>query len=179
MTVPPSVHRPAGDCRSVTQIRGSSSVMKPRTKGKRSGDVTSTLYPMSVSARIFSPRAFGGDGLRWHLRAYNWDAERFEDLLFPRMVEMGSQRPAGTLPKDEDWERLVEVRLRPASRLSPGQQAVVAADYMMQGLERTVEVRTALLFLFLHRIGVDRPGALLELSNAAEVRAELTQTRRR
>jgi hypothetical protein len=130
------------------------------------------------SWRWISPRALGGDGLRWHLRAYSWDAERFEDLLFPRIVEVGGQRPAPTRPKDEDWERLVEVRLRPASRLSPGQQAVVAADYMMEGLERTVVVRAALLFLFLQRLGIDRPGALLELSNAAEVRVELAQMRK-
>lgn len=121
------------------------------------------------------PCALGSDGLRWHLRAYHVDADRFEDLLFPRMVEIAGERPAGAVPFDEDWHKWVAVELRPAGRLSPGQRAVIAADYGMTNEARRVEVRAAMLFVFLQRLGADRPGALVEVANRAEVMAELAR----
>lgn len=122
-----------------------------------------------------APCALGSDGVRWHLRAYHIAAERFEDLLFPRMVEIDGERPAGTVPIDEDWNRWLEVQLRPASRLSPGQRAVIAADYGMTDGLRRVSVRVAMLFVFLQRLGVDRPGALVEVVNRSEIAAELAR----
>ena len=62
------------------------------------------------SWRWVSPPALGSDGLRWHLRAYNHDRARFDDLLFPRILRIDSERPSGTVPPDEDWDRLVPVR---------------------------------------------------------------------
>jgi hypothetical protein len=121
------------------------------------------------------PCAMGSDGVRWHLRAYHQAAARFEDLLFPRMVEIDGERPAGAVPVDEDWNKWVAVELRPAGRLSPGQRAVVAADYAMTNEARRVEVRAAMLFVFLQRLGTERPGALVEVANRAAVNAELAR----
>lgn len=152
-------------------------VLRRILAARRSGLAFRVLYqPMDEPAanwRWISPMALGGDGLRWHLRAYNHDAGRHEDLLFPRMVEIDGERPAGTVPADADWERIIAVRLRPAARLSPGQRAVLEADYGMQGGETLIEVRAALLFLFIHRMRLDQEGGLIELVNRAEVQAEL------
>ena len=93
--------------------------------------------------------------MRWTLRAWNHTAGRHEHLVFPRMIEMGEERPAGPLPEDPDWERTVAVRLRPAERLSPGQRRVMEADYGMEDGEAVLEVRVAMLFLFLRRLGLD------------------------
>lgn len=150
---------------------------------KRAGQALRVLYqPMDEpepSWRWISPCALGSDTVRWHLRAYNHDRRWFDDLLFPRMVAIDGERPAGPVPADEDWERFVPVRLRPARRLSPGQRAVVAADYGMEGETCTVEVRAALLFVFLQRLGVDRPGALVEVADPEAVEAELQRAQRR
>jgi hypothetical protein len=129
--------------------------------------------------RWLVPVALAGDGVRWHLRTYNEALGRFEDLLFPRMVQIDGERPAGVLPEDLDWNRFVTVELRPASRLSAGQRAVIAVDYGMQDEACRVEVRSALLFVFLQRIGVNGPGALLELANRDAVEAELEGITRR
>ncbi len=149
---------------------------------RRAGTVLRVLYqPMDLpdpSWRWISPCALASDGLRWHLRAYNHDAARFEDLLFPRFIQVDGNRPTGTVPPDESWERRIAVHLRPASRLSPSQRAVVAADYGMVDEAITVNVRFALLFLFLQRLGVDRPGALLEVANRVELDDELARHNR-
>jgi hypothetical protein len=122
-----------------------------------------------------SPRAIASDGLRWHIRAYNHDSARHEDLLFPRIIAIEAGRAAKALPQDADWERLVDVRLKPASRLSPSQKQVIARDYGMAKGETTVAVRAALLFLFLRRLGIDRKDGrgLIEVANRAQVDKEL------
>jgi hypothetical protein len=145
--------------------------------GQRAGFALRILYqPMDKPEpdwRWVSPVAFGGDGLRWHLRAYNHDAARYEDLLFPRMIGIEGERPAGLRPPDADWNRLITVRLRAAARLSPGQRRVVEADYGMRDSEVRIEVRAALLFLFLRRMRLDQEDGWIELVNRAEVNAEL------
>jgi predicted DNA-binding transcriptional regulator YafY len=127
------------------------------------------------NGRWISPVAFGSDGIRWHLRGYNHDAGRHEDMLFPRMVELDGERPAGEVPRDEDWERVVMVRLRPKATLGAWQRRVIEADYGMVQGEARLEVRAALLGLFLRRLGLDirqpreRPAGFVEDANAAEV----------
>ncbi len=131
------------------------------------------------SWRWISPVAFGGDGIRWHLRAWNHDSGRHEDLLFPRVLELEGERPEGPLPPDLDWNRMVPVRLRPAERLSAGQRRVIEADYGMSGGEVCLEVRAALLFLFLRRLGLDRRDGHVEVANWAEVETVLAEVRAR
>jgi len=127
------------------------------------------------SWRWISPTAFASDGLRWHLRASNHDVERHEHLLFPRTVEMNEERTAGPLPEDPDWERIIPVRLRPAARLSPGQRQVIKVDYGMVDGEAVLELRVAMLFLFLRRLGLDRGDGLVEVANQPEVNAAMAE----
>ena len=120
-----------------------------------------------------APSAFGFDGIRWHLRAYNFDTARYEDLLFPRILEIDGERPSGTVPVDEDWERIVDVRIAPAARLSASQKSVIWRDYGMADGEVTVQVRAAMLGLFLRRLRLDLGDGLMEVRNRAEVEAVL------
>ncbi len=146
---------------------------------RRAGLALRVLYqPMDQpepSWRWISPCAFGSDGTRWHLRAWNHDAGRHEDMLFPRMVEVGETQPAGVVPVDEAWERIVAIILRPAVRLSPGQRRVIEIDYGMVESEARLEVRAALLFLSLRRLGLDREDGLVALANRAEVQGVLAE----
>jgi hypothetical protein len=118
-----------------------------------------------------APSAFGFDGIRWHLRAYNFDAARYEDLLFPRILEIDGERPSDAVPVDEDWERIVDVRIAPAARLSASQKAVIWRDYGMEDGEVTVPVRAAMLGLFLRRLRLDLSDGLMEVLNRAELEA--------
>lgn len=126
--------------------------------------------------RWISPRALATDGARWHVRAFNHGAARWEDLVFARILEVGETRPvAESAPPDADWERRVVVRLRPAARLSDGQKAAVAQDYGMVDGVLELEIRAALLFLTWRRLGLDRPDILVEAANRDEIAAELAR----
>jgi hypothetical protein len=122
-----------------------------------------------------APSAFGSDGVRWHVRAWNIEKRRYEDLLFPRIFEIDGEQPREDLPPDEAWERFVTIRLRPAQRLNPPQRMVIERDYGMEHGVATIEVRAALLFLFLWRNRLDRSDrrSLVEVVNMNEVNAEL------
>lgn len=126
-----------------------------------------------------SPVHFASDHLRWHIRMFNHDTSRFEDWLFPRILEQGDTRPSGPLPPDPEWLALVDVRLVPAARLSPCQRQVVARDYVMVDGRISIPVRLALLFLFWRRLGLDRPDALIDVENRAEVEAMIEALRLR
>ena len=71
------------------------------------------------------------------------------------------------------------VRLRPAARLSPGQRQVIEADYGMKGGEAVLEVRVAMLFLFLRRLGLDRGDGLVEVANQQEIEAAMAEVNAR
>ncbi|MBR0660473.1 WYL domain-containing protein [Neoroseomonas oryzicola] len=123
--------------------------------------------------RWVTPLAIASDGLRWHMRGFNHAAERHEDMVFPRMLEIRGERAAEPVPRDEDWETLVSVHIRPSQDLSPSQQRAVAADFQMQDGIVEVPVRAAMLFNFLRRMRLDRGGRLIELANEADVKKVL------
>jgi hypothetical protein len=125
--------------------------------------------------RWVTPMAFASDGLRWHLRAYNHDAARHEDLVFPRIFEIGEERASESVPADLDWETLVVVRLRPAAALSPSQQRAVAIDFQMEGGVAEIPVRAAMLFNFVRRMRLDRGGRLIEIENIVEIESIMEQ----
>jgi hypothetical protein len=62
---------------------------------------------------------------------------------------------------------------------SLGQRLVIEADYGMEDGEVCLEVRAALLFLFLRRLGVDRSDGLVEIANRDEVNASLAKVQER
>lgn len=125
--------------------------------------------------RWVTPLAIASDGSRWHVRAYNHDAGRHEDLLFARMFEIGEERDAGGVPPDANWEQVVTVRLRPSHALSPSQQRAVAIDFLMEDGVVAVPVRAAMLSSFLRRMRLDRGGRFIELANQDEVDAALRE----
>lgn len=123
--------------------------------------------------RWVTPLAIASDGTRWHLRAFNHDAVRHEDLLFPRMFEFGAEREAGEVPPDLHWERIVTVRLCPSPTLSPSQQRAVAIDFQMEDGCVDVPVRAAMLAGFLRRMRFDHGRRLVEIANQDEINTAL------
>jgi len=142
-------------------------------EARREGMSLRILYqPMDQpepSWRWVFPMAFGSDGQRWHLRGWNHDAGRHEDMVFPRMIELGGSRPAGDVPADAEWDHIVVVELCPAKALSASQRRVVELDYgMLDGVVR-IEVRAALLFLFLWRLRLEQSDRTILLNNSEEI----------
>jgi hypothetical protein len=105
--------------------------------------------------RRISPHAFGYDGFRWHARAYCHLTDRFKDFLLPRIL--GSRGPGdGGRPGCEDglWQERFAVRIAPHPDLGAQQQAIVAKDYGMVDGTTELEVRYAMLFYVLKRLGL-------------------------
>ncbi|MXP41863.1 WYL domain-containing protein [Altererythrobacter soli] len=109
--------------------------------------------------RRITPHAFGFDGLRWHARAYCHVTECFKDFLLPRIL--GSRAPdQGGLWGDHDelWQERFCLEITPHPDLGPAQRSVVERDYGMTSGIAGLDVRYAMLFYVLKRLGLlDNP----------------------
>lgn len=111
------------------------------------------------------PTHFASDGERLHVRAWSFHHEEWRDYLPVRMLPESSflVAPIGRdLPRDADWEELVEIRLRPLSGLSDEQKAAVRLEYGFTDDVLSFQVRRSLEFYIERRWGLNRPGARLE-----------------
>lgn len=112
-----------------------------------------------------APAHFASDGERLHVRAWSPDRSEWRDFLPVRVSDSSSfkMRPIQEmLPIDQDWETMVEVRLRPRADLTEEQMRAVRLEYGFEGDDIRFETRQALEFYIERRWGLDRPGARLE-----------------
>jgi len=112
-----------------------------------------------------APVHIASDGERLHVRAWSPDRNEWRDFLPVRVSGSSSfkMRPIeAPLPADEDWETIVEIRLRPRADLTADQKRAVQLEYGFDGDDIRFETRRALEFYIERRWGLDRPGARLE-----------------
>jgi hypothetical protein len=84
--------------------------------------------------RELVPRAFGHDGLRWHVRAWCCERRAWQDFVLGRMSATKWPGPLKEEPPaDEEWESIETVSYRVNSSLSESQQAALAMDYGLGG----------------------------------------------
>lgn len=109
--------------------------------------------------RRITPHAFGYDGFRWHARAYCHSTDLFKDFLVPRIIGIRDfDLPGKGGSEDTIWNDRFGVVIGPHPDLGPNQQAIVAKDYGMVGGSTVLEVRYAMLFYVLKRLGLlDNP----------------------
>lgn len=108
--------------------------------------------------RDVSPHAFGHDGQRWHVRAFNHADRMFKDFVISRMTacEPGAPATAGAAD-DADWNAHVMVMFEPNPGLTPAQREIIAADYLMENGAFSVSVRRSFLHYLKDRPRRDRP----------------------
>lgn len=123
---------------------------------------------MSSGLRLnqwIAPAHFASDGERLHVRAWSFHHQEWRDYLPVRVLPESSfsAEPIDEqLPRDADWEELVEIRLRPLSGLSDEQKAAVRLEYGFTEEVLSFQVRKSLEFYIKRRWGLNRPGARLE-----------------
>ncbi len=106
--------------------------------------------------RWIAPHAIGFDGFRWHIRAFCLTDEAFKDFLLSRIIETRSTQPSDVgAETDVDWNEHVTLEVGPHPDLSETQQNVIALDYGMRGGKTRINVRRALLYYALKRLGLD------------------------
>ena len=115
--------------------------------------------------RVVVPVALADNGLRWHLRAFDRQRQRFSDFVITRITrvrQLGERaEPHEYLAADDQWNREVELELVP----HPGLQhpEAIVADYGMRQGKLKLTVPGALAGYALLKWGVDcSPGATLD-----------------
>lgn len=108
--------------------------------------------------RWIAPHAIGFDGFRWHARAFCVVGASFKDFLLSRIIETRSARPSEVSPEDDaDWNEIITLEIGPHPELSESQKRIIALDYGMQGGRARIQIRKALRYYALRRLGLDTP----------------------
>jgi hypothetical protein len=106
--------------------------------------------------RQITPHAFAHDGLRWHVRAFCHEENKFKDFILSRFLDVGDTEKAGADGRDDkEWNSFFDVVLTPNPKLSEGQRRTIARDYDMPDGQITLPVRCALLYYFNKRLRLD------------------------
>ena len=105
--------------------------------------------------RWISPRALGYDGFRWHCRAYCHKTNRFKDFNLGRINSIEDKRENDMdVPNDINWETTITLKIGPNPKLSQSQQAAIKKEYGMKNGESAIEVKRAMIFYLLNRLGL-------------------------
>ena len=105
--------------------------------------------------RMISPHAFAFDGMRWHARAFCHKGHIYKDFLLSRIQETGKivEGENPTEP-DEVWNTYFTLTLKPHPKLTDSQAKAVAIDYDMTDMQLDMNIRLALLYYYLRRLGL-------------------------
>lgn len=109
--------------------------------------------------REIYPRAFGFDGVRYHVRAWCVKRQAYRDFSLLRMksVSYPDQVANYELPVDTEWEQWVEVRVMINPDASEGTQMALAEDYNLSSVhdEVVIRCRQAMEKYVLYNLGID------------------------
>lgn len=119
------------------------------------------IHYLSLSSgaakRVVVPVALADNGLRWHLRAYDRQHNRFSDFVLTRITRAKTlaERPGQheQIGADAQWSRMLELELMPHPALKHPE--AIAADYSMTDGRLRLKVRAALAGYALLRWAVD------------------------
>jgi len=108
--------------------------------------------------RWIAPHAIGFDGFRWHVRAFCEVDRAFKDFLLSRVLGRRAFRSSEVSSKDDvDWNQIVTLEITPHPGLSESQKRIIALDYGMRDGRAQIQVRKALRYYALRRLGLDTP----------------------
>ncbi len=107
--------------------------------------------------RELVPIALADNGLRWHVRAFDRERQRFGDFVLTRIAQAqeldGAVREEELLGADQQWLRVVDLELVPHPGIA--WPAAVEADYgLTEGVLR-LKTRAALAGYVLRRWSID------------------------
>jgi hypothetical protein len=105
--------------------------------------------------RRISPRGFGHDGLRWHVRGWCHADEVFKDFVVGRI--QGAPRKPLLCPArevaDADWVESVTMVIEADPGLAPNRRKALEMDYGMSRGKLRVAVRRAMVTYTARRLG--------------------------
>ena len=118
-----------------------------------------SMTSLSPKQRLVSPKAFGFDGHRWHIRVYCHLENGYRDFVIARILSLGTEQvPPAQPPADVDWDTPVTLVLAPNPGLPEGHRRVIELDYGMDAGELRFQCRRALLLYVVRSLGLDNTG---------------------
>jgi hypothetical protein len=124
---------------------------------KRSVRVDYASMSSGVRSREIVPVALADNGLRWHVRAFDRERNRFSDFVLTRISKAEDLHQEAMeeelLGADEQWARIVELELVPHPGLKWPE--AVAGDYGMENGVLRLRARAALAGYVLRRWSID------------------------
>jgi hypothetical protein len=119
-----------------------------------------------MESRWLSPRAFGFDGLRWHVRALCHKDGAFKDFVIGRIEALNGSKPCDFRDRiDEDWLLSETLVFRPNPSLAHAQSRALEMDYGMERGVLEIPVRRAMRIYTLRRLGFVRQAKQLPVLN--------------
>ncbi len=104
--------------------------------------------------RWISPRAFGDDGLRWHVRAFDHSSKQFRDFVVGRFESVGKGKSCPYRDRiDADWIENVNLHICANPELDSGKRQALEMDYQMESGRCVLTVRKAMQVYALRRLG--------------------------
>lgn len=115
-----------------------------------------SLSSESTDLRTLFPHAIANDGHRWHVRAYDFENERYSDFVLSRLRDISAAAsPNLPVPSDVAWGKVVDVVMTPDPLIDPSKKAFIEHEYGMVDGRLIVSVRQAMLFYCLRHYGFD------------------------
>lgn len=125
--------------------------------GKKAVRVSYLSLSSGQKRRDIVPVALADNGLRWHVRGYDRERDRFGDFVVTRIAKAqevdGDVAEHEMLPADEQWARMVDMELVPHPGIK--HPKVVEADYGLEDGVLKIKARAALAGYVLRRWSVD------------------------
>lgn len=107
--------------------------------------------------REIVPVALADNGLRWHVRGFDRERQRFSDFVLTRIAKVqkvdGDVAEHELLLADEQWARMVDMELVPHPGIK--QPKAIEADYGLEDGVLKIKARAALAGYVLRRWSVD------------------------
>jgi hypothetical protein len=120
-----------------------------------------TLSSGNVGLRELSPTGLAWDGTRWHVRAWCGTRKDWRDFVLGRMSEAKwPEKSIGDLPKDEDWETFVSVKLQINPGLSDTKRETIRMDYDLPSDTLELRVRRSMKKYLLASLFIDHESHL-------------------
>ncbi len=115
-----------------------------------------------VVKRFIVPHTLVCTPLRWHLRAYCKEREKFLDFVLTRFRDVPTigEKSQKTAEDDTLWQTEVCIRLEPNSRLTEMQRDIVQHDFAMVDGRLELKTRAALASYLLHALNINTQGVL-------------------
>jgi hypothetical protein len=124
---------------------------------KRQVKVSYLSVASGASTKTLSPLALADTGLRWHLRAYDCERQRFADFSLTRIVKAKNLNKAipeaEQIEADVQWVRIVRLEMVPHPGLEHSK--AVEADFRMEKGMFSIDMRAPLVGYALRRWAVD------------------------